>query len=726
MQVLTKQWSIPIIIIVIIVMLRGCLPIDLNSSLTPAAVQGELDLSHWDYTTDGPVLLKGQWAFYWNKLLTPDDFAQPDFPQIHPSSGWISTPDSWNDYIVNGEEIEGNGYATYRLMIHSSSTQDQLALRIDAILSAYRLWINGNLLASNGIVGTTRESMIPKHLPQTVFFTPDDGNMDIIVQVSNFNHRRGGMWDHIELGLAQQITDQNDRYLAFEMFIIGSLIIMGIYHIGLFALRRNDRSPFYFGAFCLIIGFRALFLGEAYWYKLFPNVDWEIGLRMEYILTYIGVPFFIKYISELYPRFSSKKISLLSFAVGIIYCSIVLATPTHVFTNTLISYHIIILLTVIYLLYILTLAILHREKGSILLSIGIVFYALTIVNDILYYNEIILTGDYTSIGLFVFIFAHSFVLSMKFSKAFSDVKLMTQQLKELNIDLESKVNERTRTLVEFNKYLTLANNELFRMETSRRHLLSNISHDLRTPITSIQGYIEAFLDGVVVDPVQQKKYLQLIHSKTLGLNRLIKDLFELSQLEAGQISFSLQTINIHQLMNDVAEKYETDIHSAGLTFTLQSLIAGSSAKTCVLVDPDRIDQVFSNLIFNALRFTPAEGLITVSYEEINSAETSFSVNPSPIQEILIKVKDTGSGIAEDKLPYIFDRFYKESDTRNTSIGGSGLGLAISKEIILSHGGRIWAESTPGEGSTFCFTLPVSDENEIDAPSAQQISYRSIK
>lgn len=277
--------------------------------------------------------------------------------------------------------------------------------------------------------------------------------------------------------------------------------------------------------------------------------------------------------------------------------------------------------------------------------------------------------------------------------------------------------------------------DLLRIEKSRRHLLTNISHELRTPITSIQGYLEAMLDGVVAEPLRQWKYLKIIHSRVLALNRLIQDLFQLTQLESRQIAFNLYQIPVNNLLEHIYEKYEVDVKNAGLNFAFENqALCESSVR--VAVDPDRIEQVFANLIFNAIKHTPPGGSIAIGYEitadatqpsaiqgnlttDVNIAKNIISEEQTR-QNVLIKIKDTGSGIPQEDLPLIFERFYKGSKSRNSALGGSGLGLSIAKEIVEFHGGKIWAESKQGEGSTFCFTLPVCMSGKIPHYPARRI------
>lgn len=245
----------------------------------------------------------------------------------------------------------------------------------------------------------------------------------------------------------------------------------------------------------------------------------------------------------------------------------------------------------------------------------------------------------------------------------------------------------------------LAEDKMHQAKKSRQLFLTYISHELRTPITSILGYVTALLDGTISQSESKEHFLQLIHSKSMLLHRLIEDLFQLTQLESKQFAFNFSQISIIELLNEISKKYEWDVRRAGINLHLFIDSIDDIASIDVIVDIERIDQVMSNLIFNALKNTPSGGKITICCEKHNVNQNS----------ILIKVKDTGKGISEEELPFVFDRFYKGKKSDNSSSNGMGLGLAISKEIILSHKGEIWVESAVNQGSAFCFTLPVYEE-----------------
>lgn len=224
---------------------------------------------------------------------------------------------------------------------------------------------------------------------------------------------------------------------------------------------------------------------------------------------------------------------------------------------------------------------------------------------------------------------------------------------------------------------------------ARKELIINVSHDLRTPLSSIRGYVEGLQDGIVSEPQKVKRYLEVLHSKAVYLERLINDLFWLSKLEAGHLEMNYSQMGATEFLNELSAKFADDFHAAGIFFTCQVDAALPEMK----VDKGRLEQVLSNLVANALNHTSAGGKVTLEAKLKGT-------------EIMVCLTDNGAGIEPADLPYIFDRFYRGDKARSSVKGGTGLGLSIAKQIIEAHGGRIWAESTPGEGSSFTFSLPL--------------------
>lgn len=260
----------------------------------------------------------------------------------------------------------------------------------------------------------------------------------------------------------------------------------------------------------------------------------------------------------------------------------------------------------------------------------------------------------------------------------SRVWCLNQQVAKYSQDLSEMVTQKTE--------------QLRQSEESRRRLLSNISHDLRTPVSSVLGHVELMLEGVVDSPEQQRTYLQRIHVKMLGLNRLIHDLFELTKLESANARFIWTDIAAADWIAEVWQKYVSDVNNAGFLLQQQNHISGVVS---VRVDKDRLDQVFANLISNAIRFMGSDGKILISCEL------------STPEQVLFKVVDNGTGIAPEDIPKVFDRLYRGSRSRENPSEHSGLGLAIAKEIVEAHQGIIWVDATVKKGCTLCILLPVA-------------------
>jgi histidine kinase len=229
--------------------------------------------------------------------------------------------------------------------------------------------------------------------------------------------------------------------------------------------------------------------------------------------------------------------------------------------------------------------------------------------------------------------------------------------------------------------------KLEKTETMRRQLVGDVTHELRTPLAAIKGYMEGLMDGVL--PATPETYQQ-VHAEADRLQRLVNDLQELSRVEAGAFQLKLESVSPANLIETVVSHLNRQFEDKGI-YLEEKLDAGLPN---VSVDKDRILQVLTNLVGNALQYTPSGGKVVVS-----ASQAKF--------EIVISVTDTGIGISPDHLPFIFNRFYRIDKSRARASGGSGIGLTIAQALVKAHHGRIWAESAgEGKGSSFHFTLPV--------------------
>jgi signal transduction histidine kinase len=248
-----------------------------------------------------------------------------------------------------------------------------------------------------------------------------------------------------------------------------------------------------------------------------------------------------------------------------------------------------------------------------------------------------------------------------------------------------------RTFNEMAAKLQEADRIQHELESMRRDLVSWAGHDLRTPLTGIRVLVEALADGVISDPDTSQRYLEQARKHIDQLSLLIDDLFQVSQIDAGGIKLNLESASLADLISDTLEGF------SGLASRQNISLNGRASPGIdpIKMDVQRIGRVLNNLLDNALRYTPAGGNVTVQAEIIQGS-------------VRVMVQDDGQGISASDLPHIFERFYRGEKSRSQATGGSGLGLAIAKGIVEAHAGRIWVESTPGQGTRFFFSLPGKD------------------
>ena len=233
------------------------------------------------------------------------------------------------------------------------------------------------------------------------------------------------------------------------------------------------------------------------------------------------------------------------------------------------------------------------------------------------------------------------------------------------------------------------------LELARRSLVASVSHDLRTPLTSLRAMVEAINDGIVTDEATVRRYLSLIQLEIQNLSHLVDDLFELTQLDAGAVDWTKEPGSLHDLISDTIESMQAQAAAKGVN------LSGSVEPSVdpVLMNSLKIQRVLYNLVQNAIRHTPA------------GKQVSVSAHPSTGgKQVEVEIADAGDGIAPNDLPHVFEPFFRSEKSRARDGGGAGLGLTISRGIVEAHGGTIDVKSEPGKGSRFRFTLPRAQPN----------------
>ncbi|RST70313.1 hypothetical protein D4T97_020190 [Siminovitchia acidinfaciens] len=631
--------------------------------------------------------LNGNWEFYWQELLTPDDFAKDS-----QSAKWmVEVPDPWSSYEKDGERLSKQGYATYRLHMEfpESEIGTTKSLYVPGVSSAYKLWVSGELEAENGVVGKSRDLMVPKKGARMVQFQVHDKQVELVMQVSNFYQRKAGIFDSILIGEPERIAQYREKKLLFRSMIVVSLIVMGLYHVVLFALRRKELSLLFFGVICLLISIRASLLDGILASYTLPFISWEWGNKLEYIGASLGVLFFTLFTYTQFPKDMSSNVRNAIVIVMATYSLFVIVTPSIIFTNTMQLLQLAIILVFSYLIHVDTKALIRRRESSLLNAVANLIIFLAIINDVLFYNHFIQTTELASVGLFFFLFTQSIIISRHYSRSFKQTEKLSYDLARLNVSLEQQVHDRTMELRQINKELQTANQKLNEAHQSRSKWIRNIYHEIATPLTTIRAYMKGILDGVIEG---DRKFIQLVHEQSLYLSRLLNDLHDMTEIENREITFNRKKINVREYAQNLYEKYKVDIEKQGISFLYENSTP-EEEDIFVLIDKHRIEQVIVNFLTNAQKFIGNDGFIKMEVEKDDD------------HQVVVKIQDNGVGISEKEIGLVFDRFFKNRSQEIMS-AGSGLGLAISKEIIEFHGGTIGVTSQEGEGSCFYFMLPI--------------------
>lgn len=242
--------------------------------------------------------------------------------------------------------------------------------------------------------------------------------------------------------------------------------------------------------------------------------------------------------------------------------------------------------------------------------------------------------------------------------------------------------------------------EIRRLETVRSDFVANVSHELKTPLTSIKGFVETLLEGALDDKENNRNFLKIIQDHTERLNKLIDDLLSLSHLESKEMILNKKSFNLKQQLQEVISGFKSQLKKMSLEVSNDLPV-----NIMVNADKDRIEQVFTNLIDNAIKFNKENGTIRIYAQEINPVRETTKFSNGVNGKIKIFVEDSGIGIPSKDIPRIFERFYRVDKARSRELGGTGLGLSIVKHIVELHGGSVGVESAEGFGSKFWFILP---------------------
>ncbi len=468
----------------------------------PVAKKGVMDLRGWDINKNGPVVLKGEWEFYWKKLVPPDQFKKNKDLTFK----YINAPGRWNKFEIDGKKLSGIGFATYRLKVFTK--EKDLGLKVFDASSSSRVYINGKLICTSGFPGSTEEQTIPLYAPSVTALENDSNVLDIVIHVSNFHDWVGGLWGAVYLGKVSELHAEREKELVFSFLLFGAIWIIGFYHIALFLIRKQDKTSLLFGIICLLEGYQTIIFGERYIVTIFPTMEFWLFLKLLYLSMYGAVPLFIWYMKTIFPDEMSDTFVKGVLFIGLLFSTFVLFFPSRWFTMSLPMFQAFTICLSIYGAVVLVRALLNKRQGAMIFLTGFIVLITAVVNDILDNQMIIETEHFIPVGLFSFLFSQAFLISQRYSLAFSTIE---QQGEALYIENHQRRIAEHNLKESKEKYREMI--ELLPIPFSEYDLDFNVLYANKAALNWFGYTTEEYKSGINISYLLEDGFVELVASR---------------------------------------------------------------------------------------------------------------------------------------------------------------------------------------------------------------------
>jgi len=641
-----------------------------NRADDPKLRQGVMDLSGWSYKDNGRIRLDGEWEFYWDQLLEPADF-EASSAEALPDFIYMKVPSTWNGTAYDGSHLPAYGSATYRAVLRNVPEAGIYAIKKTNIRFSSVVYVNGKRLLEDGVTASKQEEYSAGNVPKFGLFASEQGAIEIIVQVSNYDYINGGIPLSIYFGEQTAMVGHEEKTLMREfsiLAILGTLaLIYLICYFAAFIFHRRDYSLLAFSLICLLFAAYHGLIGERSLLQFLPDLPFQLLYKWKDIISTACFIILAIIFYQLQKSIASLKFTRAITAVLGFFIVLIAILPIHTYTPIQVYVVIIYEFMLIWMLVKVAGLYIGGEPRDRLKSL-LWYVAILTIN--LYSLDIILQAvswkESLWLGQFYIVFFNLIMIGLivlRFFEAYHTINAMKNQLVQLD-----KIKD---------------------------DFLSDTSHELKTPLNAIVSITDTLLKGAE-GPMNegQARNLAIVMGSGRRLTLMVNELLDYSKLKHGDIVLYRSPIDLAAAVDSVIR-----IHSfllAGKTIALVNRV--DAAMPPVYADGNRLQQIMHNLIGNAIKFT------NQGYVEISAVMNGNQV------EVL--VRDSGIGIAEHMQSRIFQAFEQASDAIPSPETGTGLGLSITKKLVELHGGTIGVESAPGEGSLFSFTLPLATAKTI--------------
>ncbi len=667
----------------------------LGSVTIPTAKQGVIDLRDIENKEKFILKLNGEWEFYWGKMLHPHDFTQPE---KYKPDFYGKVPSYWTDYARESVKTKKMGFATYKLtVLLPKGFREPLAFEVPVFDSSYDLYVNGKYLGGNGTPGKSETETVPEYKKNFFRFDPVSDSISIIINVSNFHHRRGGFWMPMKIGTFPEVQKRLAAVWAGEWATISLLLGFSLFFLFFFIIYPKDKLMGFFSLATTGLALRPLFTSHFLIQNIF-SLDWIWIVRCEYLGLYMILIGWIWFAATLYP---TKYFRIIAWIITVIFTLASIFTlllPVKVFSYAIFLYYPSLVLLLGYALFQNIRGMKKRNTVDYIYFSAFILLSLSAIHDV----RVSLGKSDSSVGyilsytIVLFVFIQAVMLLYKWVKAYSEKEKLHSELEFLNRNLELLVNERTQELKNRNQEIekqtnriALQNRRLSETIQLKNKIFSVIAHDLRSPVVNI-----LYMLNLLKEDEYKEKYDLFANSSIQYAQQVITLLENMLVWGRGQedkIKFSPERRDLADIIltNLSIFKETADKKEISVNFTQ---VGNSTA----FFDKDLFDIIIRNLLSNAVKYTQRGGRISILLKDRN-----FSG-----EGILLKICDNGIGIPPDKQKYLFTSTEVESTPGTENEKGTGLGLKLCSELVIINKGTISVESKEGEGTCFIITLPV--------------------
>lgn len=631
----------------------------------PQVHNGIMDLSSWDYKQDGRIRLDGEWQFYWNQLLTPADFKASSEGLKSEDEIYVKVPSTWNRIDDFGSPLPAYGSATYRVVLKNVPVEGIFAIKKTNIRFSSVIFVNGNRLLEDGKTTMQFAEYQSGNVPQLGLFASEQGEIEIIVQVSNYDYINGGIPLSLYFGEQSAMVEHENKTLMGEFVILAILGTLALIYLICFAVammfHRKDYLLLAFSFICTLFSIYHGLIGERSLLLLLPDFPFQV-------------------------LYKSKDISS-------IVCLIILAIVFYQMQKSLISWKLIQLITVVLGSFVVLIVILPMHTYMSFQGYVVAIY------------EIMLIWMLVKVAvLYVKSEARDRIKSLLWFVAILTINLYSLDIILLALSWKESLWLCQFYIVFFNlimiclivlrffeAYHTIneMKNQLVQLDKIKDDFLSDTSHELKTPLNAIVSITDTLLKGAE-GPMNagQARNLAIVMGSGRRLSLLVNDLLDYSKLKHGDIALYRSSVDLAPAVDSVIRMHSFLL--SGKEITIVNKVDVTLPP--VYVDGNRLQQILHNLIGNAIKFTD-QGFV-----EVNARLARNHVE--------VSVRDSGIGVAEHMKSKIFQAFEQVADDIPSPDAGTGLGLSITKKLVELHGGTIDVDSAPGQGSEFRFTLPM--------------------